>query len=116
VTPNNPTGMMLNEEKIRHVSENTPENVLLFMDEVDHEFAIHAGGPNALEILKGRKGPWVVPAPSPKHTPGLAFVSVMQSGVQPKWLMRSVWLQLRLILTDLLKQPPSRCGSGESHA
>ena len=60
VTPNNPTGMMLNEEKIRHVSENTPENVLLFMDQADHAFAIHAGGPNALEILKGRKGPWVV--------------------------------------------------------
>jgi len=60
VTPNNPTGMMLSEEEIRHVSENTPENVLLFLDEAYHEFAIHAGGPNALEILKDRKGPWVV--------------------------------------------------------
>jgi histidinol-phosphate aminotransferase len=60
VTPNNPTGMMLTKEEIRHVSENTPENVLLFMDEAYHEFAIHAGGPNALEILKDRKGPWVV--------------------------------------------------------
>jgi histidinol-phosphate aminotransferase len=60
VTPNNPTGMMLSEEEVRHVSENTPENVLLFVDEAYHEFAIHAGGPNALEILKDRKGPWVV--------------------------------------------------------
>jgi histidinol-phosphate aminotransferase len=60
VTPNNPTGMMLSEDEIRHVSENTPENVLLFMDEAYHEFAIHAGGPNALEILKERKGPWVI--------------------------------------------------------
>lgn len=60
VTPNNPTGMMLNEEEIRYISENTPENVLLFVDEAYHEFAIHAGGPNALEILKGRKGPWVL--------------------------------------------------------
>ncbi len=60
VTPNNPTGMMLSEEEIRYVSENTPENVLLFMDEAYHEFAAHAGGPNALEILKDRKGPWAV--------------------------------------------------------
>ena len=60
VTPNNPTGLMLTESEIRHVSENTPENVLLFMDEAYHEFAIHAGGPDALEILKDRKGPWVV--------------------------------------------------------
>jgi histidinol-phosphate aminotransferase len=60
VTPNNPTGMMLTEKEIRHISENTPENVLLFMDEAYHEFAIHAGGPDALEILKDRKGPWVV--------------------------------------------------------
>ena len=60
VTPNNPTGLMLTESEIRHISENTPENVLLFMDEAYHEFAIHAGGPDALEILKDRKGPWVV--------------------------------------------------------
>jgi histidinol-phosphate aminotransferase len=60
VTPNNPTGMMLTEEEIRHVSENTPENALLFMDEAYYEFAAHAGGPNALEILKDRKGPWAV--------------------------------------------------------
>ncbi|MBT7957399.1 MAG: aminotransferase class I/II-fold pyridoxal phosphate-dependent enzyme [Rhodospirillaceae bacterium] len=60
ITPNNPTGMMLSEEEIRHVSENTPENVLLFMDEAYHEFAVHAGGPNALEIMRDRKGPWAI--------------------------------------------------------
>ena len=60
VTPNNPTGLMLKENEIQHISENTPDNVLLFVDEAYHEFAIHAGGPNALEILKTRKGPWVV--------------------------------------------------------
>ena len=60
VTPNNPTGMMLTEKEIRYISENTPENVMLFMDEAYHEFAIHAGGPDALEILKDRKGPWAV--------------------------------------------------------
>ena len=60
VTPNNPTGLMLAEEEIRHISKNTPENVLLFIDEAYHEFAVHAGGPDALEILKSRKGPWVV--------------------------------------------------------
>ncbi len=60
VTPNNPTGLMLTEEEIRYISENTPENILLFIDEAYHEFAVHAGGPDALKILKSRKGPWVV--------------------------------------------------------
>jgi histidinol-phosphate aminotransferase len=60
VTPNNPTGLMLTEKEIRYISDNTPDNVLLFMDEAYHEFAVHAGGPDALEILKDRKGPWVV--------------------------------------------------------
>ena len=60
VTPNNPTGMMLTEKEIRYLSENTPENVMLFMDEAYHEFAIHAGGPDALEILRDRKGPWTI--------------------------------------------------------
>jgi histidinol-phosphate aminotransferase len=60
VTPNNPTGLMLSEEEIRYISDNTPDNVLLFMDEAYHEFAVHAGGPDALKILKDRKGPWVI--------------------------------------------------------
>lgn len=60
LTPNNPTGLMLSEDEIYRMSEQTPENVLLFIDEAYHEFAIHAGGANALEIVKKRKGPWVV--------------------------------------------------------
>ncbi len=60
VTPNNPTGMMMSEEEVRYVVENTPENVFLFMDEAYFEFAMHAGGPDVLDILKDRKGPWVV--------------------------------------------------------
>ena len=38
----------------------TPENVLLFIDEAYHEFALHAGGATALEIDKNRKGPWIL--------------------------------------------------------
>jgi len=60
LTPNNPTGLMLSENEIRRVCDQTPENVLLFIDEAYHEFALHAGGANALEIVKNRKGPWVL--------------------------------------------------------
>ena len=61
LTPNNPTGLMLSENEISRICEKTPENVLLFIDEAYHEFAIHAGGANALEIVKNkRKGPWIV--------------------------------------------------------
>ena len=60
VTPNNPTGMMMTADEIQYVSDNTPENVLLFMDEAYYEFAQDAGGADALEILKHRIGPWVV--------------------------------------------------------
>jgi histidinol-phosphate aminotransferase len=60
ITPNNPTGMMLSEAELRHVIENTPENVMLFVDEAYHEFAVQAGGPDAIKLLKNRKGPWVV--------------------------------------------------------
>lgn len=60
VTPNNPTGMMLNEQELRYISDNTREHVLLFIDEAYFEFAVHAGGPDAVKILKDRKGPWVI--------------------------------------------------------
>ena len=60
ITPNNPTGLMLGEDDIHRVCADTPENVLLFIDEAYHEFAVHAGGVDALEIVKQRKGPWVV--------------------------------------------------------
>jgi histidinol-phosphate aminotransferase len=60
ITPNNPTGMMLSADELRHVIHATPENVLLFIDEAYHEFAVQAGGPDALEMVKARKGPWIV--------------------------------------------------------
>jgi histidinol-phosphate aminotransferase len=60
LTPNNPTGLMLDADQIRRVCDETPENVLLFIDEAYHEFAVHAGGADALQIVKDRKGPWVV--------------------------------------------------------
>ncbi|MEE2745862.1 MAG: aminotransferase class I/II-fold pyridoxal phosphate-dependent enzyme, partial [Pseudomonadota bacterium] len=60
LTPNNPTGLMLTEEEIDKICQNTPSHVLLFIDEAYHEFALYAGGANALEIVKNRKGPWVL--------------------------------------------------------
>ena len=60
LTPNNPTGLMLSEGDVRRLCDNVPENVLLYFDEAYHEFAVHAGGPDALEIVKQRKGPWIV--------------------------------------------------------
>ena len=60
LTPNNPTGMMLSKAELNRLSEHTPDDVLLFVDEAYFEFAVHAGGVDALEVLKRRKGPWVV--------------------------------------------------------
>ena len=60
LTPNNPTGLMLTEQELRDICEQTPENILLFIDEAYHEFALYAGGPNVIDIVKDRKGPWVV--------------------------------------------------------
>ena len=60
VTPNNPTGMGLTAEEIADIVERTPDHVLLYIDEAYHEFAVHAGGPDALEIIKRRKGPWLI--------------------------------------------------------
>lgn len=61
ITPNNPTGMMLSEAELLRVVRNTPDNVLLFIDEAYYEFAIHAGGPDALKLLqRERTGPWIV--------------------------------------------------------
>ncbi|MDA0240426.1 MAG: histidinol-phosphate transaminase [Proteobacteria bacterium] len=60
VTPNNPTGLMLSADEVTYIASETPENVLLYVDEAYHEFAIKAGGPDALDILKQRKGPWVL--------------------------------------------------------
>jgi histidinol-phosphate aminotransferase len=60
VTPSNPTGLALTEPELRRMVEQTPDNVLLYIDEAYHEFAVHAGFPDALEIVKDRKAPWIV--------------------------------------------------------
>ncbi len=60
VTPNNPTGLMLSHDELSLLAEHTPQNTLLFVDEAYFEFAAYAGGPDALDILKHRHGPWVV--------------------------------------------------------
>jgi histidinol-phosphate aminotransferase len=60
LTPNNPTGMMLSATELSRIARGVPENVLLFVDEAYFEFARHAGGPDAVEVLKDRRGPWVV--------------------------------------------------------
>ena len=69
VTPNNPTGLMLSADQLQLLAAETPENVLLYVDEAYHEFAVHSGGPDALEILKERRGPWLV-YPEPRNRPG----------------------------------------------
>lgn len=60
VTPNNPTGMALDAEQIAEIAERTPDHVLLYIDEAYHEFAVHAGGADALAIITRRKGPWLI--------------------------------------------------------
>ena len=61
VTPNNPTGMMLDEPTLHRLARDTPASTLLFVDEAYYEFAVHAGGPDAVAVLQAsRRGPWVV--------------------------------------------------------
>lgn len=61
LTPNNPTGMMLDETALRRLAQQTPASTLLFIDEAYHEFALHAGGPDAVAVLQAaRRGPWAV--------------------------------------------------------
>ena len=60
LTPNNPTGMMLTRAELERLSAETPDNVMLFIDEAYFEFAQFAGGADALEALRARRGPWIV--------------------------------------------------------
>ncbi|MDA0239570.1 MAG: histidinol-phosphate transaminase [Proteobacteria bacterium] len=59
ITPNNPSGRMLDKAELEKVVAGVPENVLLCVDEAYFDFGIHAGGPNVLEVLRTRKGPWI---------------------------------------------------------
>ncbi|MEM7405870.1 MAG: aminotransferase class I/II-fold pyridoxal phosphate-dependent enzyme, partial [Pseudomonadota bacterium] len=60
LTPNNPTGMMLTQDELERLASGMPDNVLMFVDEAYFEFAQYAGGADALEVLRDRRGPWVV--------------------------------------------------------
>lgn len=58
-SPNPPTGGMMRAEPWRRLIAGVPDHVLLVVDEAYHEFASHAGGPDVLALLTGRKGPWI---------------------------------------------------------
>ncbi len=60
VTPNNPTGMALDAREIADLAVRTPDHVLLYIDEAYHEFAVHAGFPDALAMVQRRTGPWLI--------------------------------------------------------
>ncbi len=59
ITPNNPSGRLVDQAGLEKIIHGVPEDVLLCVDEAYYDFGIHAGGPNVLEILKTRKGPWI---------------------------------------------------------
>jgi len=60
-TPGNPSGLSLSGEEIAAIARRTPDDALLMVDEVYHEFCAHEGGPDALSILrKERTAPWLV--------------------------------------------------------
>jgi histidinol-phosphate aminotransferase len=59
ITPNNPSGSMVDQAGLEKFVSGVPENVLLCVDEAYHDFGIHAGGPNVLDALKKRRGPWI---------------------------------------------------------
>jgi histidinol-phosphate aminotransferase len=59
ITPNNPTGRMVDRAGLEKLVAGVPETVLLCVDEAYYDFGLHAGGPKVLDILKARKGPWI---------------------------------------------------------
>lgn len=59
-TPNPPSGGMMSAQAIEELAARVPETVLLVMDEAYYEFARLEGGPDSVEILAKRRGPWVV--------------------------------------------------------
>jgi histidinol-phosphate aminotransferase len=59
ITPNNPSGRMVDQAGLEKIVNGVPEDVLLCVDEAYYDFGLHAGGPNVLDTLKTRKGPWI---------------------------------------------------------
>lgn len=61
VTPGNPSGSLLDEACILRLAKETPDHVLLLVDEVYQEFSRFVGGPDLLGLLqKHRTAPWIV--------------------------------------------------------
>jgi len=59
-TVNNPSGGMVTDDELRRVVHETPDHVLLFIDDAYHEFGVDAGGPDAVKVALERNGGWVV--------------------------------------------------------
>jgi histidinol-phosphate aminotransferase len=59
-TPNNPTGGLLSAADVETLAMGVPDSVLLLLDEAYYEFGRHAGGPDNMDILARRRGPWLV--------------------------------------------------------
>ncbi len=59
-TPNNPTGAACSAEELRHLAQAAPPSLVLAIDEAYGEFSQAAGGPDALEVLRGFDRPWFV--------------------------------------------------------
>ena len=50
---------MVDQAGLEKIVAGVPDNVLLCVDEAYYDFGLHAGGPNVLDVLKTRKGPWL---------------------------------------------------------
>ena len=59
-TPNNPTGAMLDAARLTRLAQEVPPETLLLVDEAYFEFGRHAGGPDALDAMRERRGRWAV--------------------------------------------------------
>ena len=59
-SPNPPSGGIMTASSIEEMAAGVPETALLVVDEAYYEFAQFEGGPDALSILRKRRGPWLV--------------------------------------------------------
>lgn len=59
-TPSNPGGVMLSAADLEKLADAVPGGVLLVVDEAYHEYAVQAGGPDALEILRRKDRHWAI--------------------------------------------------------
>ncbi|WP_342364321.1 histidinol-phosphate transaminase [Terrarubrum flagellatum] len=59
-SPNNPTGGPSSREELQALAKAVPEDVVLLIDEAYFEFGRFAGGVDALDIVRERKGAWII--------------------------------------------------------